>query len=120
MTTSGEELSHLLAKLGQVLEEERRILLSGSPEDITGIVERKLLLAELIEKECEIPGIMPPDVKILTWLERYNRGNSAICSAMLRHLTRMLDTLRQYELHRSYGPDGAESSPPSQNPLGAA
>jgi len=120
MTTRGDRLSVLLAELRQILEEERSILLSGNPERITGVVERKLLLAEMIDREAEIPGTAPPSVAILTWLDRYNRGNSAICSAMLRHMTQAIDKLRQHESHRSYGPDGAENSPPAQNPLGAA
>src|ERR1700687_4636178 len=119
MTTS-DRLSALLADLRQILETERPILLSGSPERIAGVVERKLALAELIESECAEPGTVPPSIDTLTWLDRFNRENSVICSAILRHLTQSLDKLRQNELHRSYGPDGEENSPPDQNPLGAA
>ena len=120
MTTSTDRLSGLLAELRQILEEERSILLSGSPDRITGVVERKLALAEMIEQECEVPGTVPPCIETLSWLGRYNRENSVICSAMLRHLTDTVDKLRQRELHRSYGPDGTETSPPAQSPLGAA
>jgi hypothetical protein len=84
------------------------------------VVERKLALAEMIETECANPADAPPNVETLGWLDRYNQENSIICSAMLRQMTRTIDKLRQHELHRSYGPDGAETSPPAQNPLGAA
>jgi flagellar biosynthesis/type III secretory pathway chaperone len=120
LSNSGERLSDLLAELRDLLEEERRILLSGSPERIAGIAERKLLLAETIESASKKMGTEPPSTETLAWLELYNRGNSVICGAMLRHLTRTLDKLRQREFHRSYRPDGAENSPPGQNPLGAA
>ena len=120
MTVSSDRLSTLLAELRQILEEERTILLSGSPERITGVVARKLTLAEAIERECAVPGAVAPSIETLSWLNRYNRENSVICSAMLRHMTQTIDKLRQHELHRSYGPDGEENSPPAQNPLGAA
>jgi flagellar biosynthesis/type III secretory pathway chaperone len=120
MTTSTDELSDLLAELRQILEEERRVLLSGNPERISAVAERKLLLADAIEKRCNMPGAVPPKLEILAWLDRYNRGNSVICSAILRHLNQAIDKLRQNESHRSYGPDGAEINPPAPNPLGAA
>jgi flagellar biosynthesis/type III secretory pathway chaperone len=120
MTTSTDGLSDLLADLRRILEEERRVLLSGSPERISGVAERKLLLAEMIERKYNMPEAVPPDLDTLTWLERYNRENSVICSAMLRHMNQTIDKLRQHELHRSYTPDGAENNPPAQNPLGAA
>ena len=120
MTTTSDRISTLLAELRQVLEEERAALLSGRPEPLSRVVERKLALAEMIETECAKPADVPPNVETLGWLERYNQENSIICSAMLRQMTRTLDKLRQHELHRSYGPDGAETSPPAQNPLGAA
>jgi hypothetical protein len=72
----------------------------------------------MIETECT--AAVPPNLGTLGWLARYNQENSIICSAMLRQMTRTIDKLRQHELHRSYGPDGAENSPPAQNPLGAA
>ena len=46
MTPSTERLPALLVELRQVLEEERSILLSGSPEGIAELVKRKLSLAE--------------------------------------------------------------------------
>jgi flagellar biosynthesis/type III secretory pathway chaperone len=120
MTTTSDRISTLLADLRQVLEEERAALLSGRPEPLSRVVERKLALAEMIETECANSADAPPNVETLGWLERYNQENSIICSAMLRQMTRTIDKLRQHELHRSYGPDGAETSPPAQNPLGAA
>jgi flagellar biosynthesis/type III secretory pathway chaperone len=116
MTTTSDRISTLLAELRQVLEEERAALLSGRPEPLSRVVERKLALAEMIEMECANPADAPPNVETL----RYNQENSIICSAMLRQMTRTIDKLRQHELHRSYGPDGAETGPPAQNPLGAA
>ena len=120
MATSTNRFSALLDELREVLEEERGILLSGSPERITAVVARKLSLAERIERECTENGTTAPSIDTLTSIARYNRENSVICSAMLRHLTRSIDKLRQHELHRSYGPDGAERSPAAQHPLGAA
>jgi flagellar biosynthesis/type III secretory pathway chaperone len=120
MMTTSDRMSTLLAELRQVLEEERAALLSGSPERLSKVVERKLAVAEMIETECTISTSVPPNVETLGWLDRYNQENSIICSAMLRHMTRTIDKLRQHELHRSYGPDGAENSSPAHNPLGAA
>jgi flagellar biosynthesis/type III secretory pathway chaperone len=120
MPNSDVTLSALLSELRDLLEEERRILLSGRPAQIAGVVERKLELAEEIEAACTAPGAAPPDVETVVALDSYNRGNSVICSAMLRHLTRTLDRLRRRECHRSYGPDGAEHSPPAPSRLGAA
>jgi hypothetical protein len=120
MTTTSDRISTLLAELRQVLEEERAALLSGRPKPLSRVVERKLALAEMIETECANPADPPPNVETLGWLDRYNQENSIICSAMLRQMTRTIDKLCQHELHRSYGPDGAETSPPAQNPLGAA
>jgi flagellar biosynthesis/type III secretory pathway chaperone len=120
MTTPTDNLAVLLAELEQILEEERAILLSGNPQRITGVVQRKLVLAERIERLCEVPGTEPPSIDALMRLARYNRENSVICSAILRHLTKTIDKLRRHELHRSYGPDGTEHHPPAQYPLGAA
>jgi flagellar biosynthesis/type III secretory pathway chaperone len=120
MTPSTERLPVLLVELRQVLEEERSILLSGTPEGIGELVKRKLSLAEEIEVACELPGTTAPSPDTLTWLARYNRENSVICSAILQHMTKAIDKLRRQELHRSYGPDGTEQSPAAQNPLGAA
>ena len=120
MSTSSNELLDLLAELREILEEERRILLSGNPERISSLAERKLLLAEMIEQKSTMPGMALPNQETMTRLDRYNRGNSVICSAMLRHLTGTIDKLRRHDLHRSYRADGAETSPNTQNPLGAA
>jgi flagellar biosynthesis/type III secretory pathway chaperone len=120
MTTMTDRLAGLLAELRQILEEERAILLSGSPDRIIEVVNGKLSIAERIERECEVPGTLLPSVDTLTWLARYNRENSRICSAILQHLTKAIDTLHGHDLHRSYGPDGTEQSPSAQNPLGAA
>ena len=120
MTTSDNQLSDLLAELRQILEEERGVLLSGSPERISGMAEHKLLLADAIERKCNAPGTVAPNLETLAWLSRYNRGNSVICSAILRHLNQAIDKLRRRESHRSYGPDGAENNPAASNPLGAA
>ena len=120
MSHSGATLAELLDQLRRVLEEERSILLSGSPHQIAAVVERKMALAEMIERMCQMPGAPAPSRESVLWLDRYNRGNSVICSAMLRHLVQTLDRLRSRELHRSYGPDGAESSPNTPSALGAA
>jgi len=120
MTASNDRLSALLAELRQLLEEERSALLSGVPARITAAAKHKLDLAEKIERECDAVAAAPANVGILTWLARYNRENSVICSAMLQHMTRAIDKLRRNEPHRSYGPDGAEHSATAQRPLGAA
>ena len=120
MTISGNRLSNLLEQLWELLEEERRILLSGTPEQIIGVVGRKLALADIIEKEAAALAATAPTTETLSRLDRYNRENAVICSAMLRHMTRTIDRLRLHELHRSYGPDGVENTRPVQNPLGAA
>jgi hypothetical protein len=120
MSNSDGRLSDLLSELRDLLQEERRILLSGSPARILGMAARKVRLAEQIEAACNLPGAVPPAVDTVLVLDRYNRGNSVICSAILRHLTRTLDRLRQRECHRSYGPDGAEHGPPAHSRLGAA
>ncbi len=120
MSHSTDQVSALIAELQQVLEVERSILLSGNPEQISGVVARKLFIAEKIEKECQKSGSAGPCAEALAALECYNRGNSIICSAMVRHLTQTIDRLRQQEYHRSYTPDGADRTPPTPNPLGAA
>jgi flagellar biosynthesis/type III secretory pathway chaperone len=120
MAHSSSRVSALIAELQQLLEEERRILLSGSPKQITDVVARKLMIAEKIETECKKSGSATPSGEALIALDRYNRGNSIICSTMIRHLTQTIDRLRQRECHRSYMPDGAENKLPRANPLGAA
>ena len=120
MTTTDGRLTELLLELRGLLEEERSVLLSGDPERITSIAERKLALAEAIETESAKPEAVAPGAEALRWLYRYNSENAVICSGVLRHLSQSLDRLRQHELHRSYGPDGVENNSTSQNPLGAA
>jgi flagellar biosynthesis/type III secretory pathway chaperone len=120
MSQSDRTLSELLSELREILEEERRILLSGNPARIAGILERKLRLAEVIETASKLPDAVPPGIETVVLLGRYNHGNSVICTAMLRHLTRTLDQLRRRDCHRSYGPDGAEHGPPAPSRLGAA
>src|SRR6516162_4776616 len=97
--TASNALAILVAELGEVLEKERAALLSGAGESLTGVVERKLALAEKIELECANPAQVLPSREILIWLNRYNQGNSIICSALLRQMTRTIDKLRQNELH---------------------
>jgi hypothetical protein len=53
MADSNNTVSALIAELQQLLEEERSILLSGSPGQITGVVARKLVVAEKIDTECQ-------------------------------------------------------------------
>lgn len=120
MTNSAETLAELLAALRETLAEERRLLLCGSPARIAGITEEKLRLAARIEAACLAPKVVSPDVETVLALDRYNRGNAVICSAMLRNLTRTLDRLRQRDCHRSYGPDGSEHAPATPGRLGAA
>jgi flagellar biosynthesis/type III secretory pathway chaperone len=120
MRDSSQQLAQLLAELRELLEHERSILLSGSPERIGGLVAHKSALADMIERTWQASTATPLELDTLKALQRYNRGNSVICSAVLRHLSRALDKLRQRELHRSYRPDGAEDSPPVRSPLGAA
>jgi hypothetical protein len=120
MAHSSSRVSALIAELQQLLEEERGILLSGSPKQITDLVQRKLMIAEKIETECQKSGSAALSGKALIALVRYNRGNSIICSTMIRHLTQTIDKLRQREYHKSYTSDGAENTPPRPNPLGAA
>ena len=115
-----DSLSPLLEELKRVLEEERQVLLAGHPERITAIAQCKLTLAEVIEEEAAQPGVSPPNLEMLASLARYNRQNAVICSALLRHMTQAIDRLRQHEPHRSYKPDGSESSPPAPHTLGAA
>ncbi|HXP31688.1 MAG TPA: hypothetical protein VN832_11395 [Stellaceae bacterium] len=117
MTAGAMKFSDLLEALGQALDEERSILLAGNSEQITAIARRKMALAEAIDGHGG--GAMPARDEVAR-LARLNRENSIICAAMLRHLTGALDKLCQRDPHRSYGPDGAEQSPPSQRPLGAA
>lgn len=115
-----DRIGLLLGELQQVLEEERSVLLSGQPQRIAGTVERKLRLAEAIERAWTDAGPALPARQTVVRLERLNRGNAVICSALVRHLTRTLDRLRGPESHRSYRPDGGEAQPPAASRLGAA
>lgn len=118
--TPSSSLNALIEELRQALETERGLLLSGSPDAINAMAQRKMALAEAIERESAgLAGVLP-SAELLAKLARYNRENAVICAAMLRHLTAALDQLRQRDVHRSYGADGAELSPPGQRPLGAA
>jgi flagellar biosynthesis/type III secretory pathway chaperone len=116
----GDRLRPLLDELREVLEEERRTLVSGSAAAITAVTQRKLTLAETIEQEVTVTGTPLPSIETLTRLARYNRENEIICSAMLRHLTAALDRLRRIDLHRSYKSDGTEQRPAARHALGAA
>lgn len=120
MDASGDRLSVLLGQLRDLLEQEREAFLAGSPERIAALAQRKLALADRIEKEAATPGAIAPSAASLAWLARYNRENGVICSAMLRHMTQAIDILRRAEPHRSYRPDGSEHNPPAPHTLGAA
>jgi flagellar biosynthesis/type III secretory pathway chaperone len=120
MPVEDSEIATLVNELRDLLAAERQALLSGSPGMIGELAQRKLALAERIERGCAAPGAPLPPRETLVALDRYNRENSVICAAMLRHLTAALDRLRQTDLHRSYQPDGSEQNPPSSQSLGAA
>jgi flagellar biosynthesis/type III secretory pathway chaperone len=120
MAQSSNRLPGLIAELRDVLEEERRALLSGTPEAIQAITQKKNLVADLIEEATTAPGAGQPDPAQLAPLVRYNRENAVICDAMLRHLTAAIDRLRRQDPHRSYRPDGSEQSRSTQHALGAA
>ena len=120
MTTASERLSELIDELRDVLAEERRVLLSGTPEAIGTIAQRKTMLAELIDQATFAPGAGRPSPELLRPLARYNQENAVICAAMLRHLTAAIDRLRRQDPHRSYNPDGSEQHRASQHALGAA
>ncbi len=120
MSTPSERLASLIDELREVLEEERRTLLSGAPEAIGAITQRKMLIAELIDQATLVPGAKRPNPDLLQPLARYNQQNAVICAAMLRHLTAAIDRLRRQDPHRSYNPDGSEQNRSSQHALGAA
>ncbi|HYM73671.1 MAG TPA: hypothetical protein VET89_11860 [Stellaceae bacterium] len=120
MAIPGKRLSDLIDELGAVLAEERQALLSGSPERIATMTQKKMLIADMIEEATVAAGTPRPSLVLLAPLARYNQENAIICGAMLRHLTEAIDRLRQVDLHRSYNPDGSEQSCSAQHPLGAA
>ena len=113
-------LPSLLDELRQVLELERQNLLTGSPDRINAITQRKLSLAEAIDDAWAAAPADTVSTELLTWLARFNRENAVICTAMLRHLTAALDKLRSDAPHRSYGPDGSEQNGTAPQVLGAA
>ena len=116
------ELPPLVEELRDLLIEERGALLSGRPERITELALRKLVLAEQIEAIWGAADLSVGSAAAaaIAALDRYNRENSIICAAMLRHLRGALDVLRRHELHRSYTSDGSERSPTASQALGAA
>ena len=120
MTTPSEHLAELIEELQEVLELERRALLSGSPEAINAVTQRKMLVADLLDQATMVPGATRPNPAVLVPLARYNQENAVICSAMLRHLTAATDRLRRQDPHRSYRSDGSERSATAQHALGAA
>jgi flagellar biosynthesis/type III secretory pathway chaperone len=113
-------LAELIDELREILEAERRALLSGTPMAINDITQRKMLVADLIDQATLVPGTARPDPRLLQPLARYNQENAVICAAMLRHLTAAIDRLRHQDPHRSYGPDGSEQTRSAQHALGAA
>ena len=118
--TPAGRLAELIEELREVLEEERRALLSGTPSVISTVTQRKMLVADLIDQATLVPGTPRPDPALLRPLARYNQENAVICAAMLRHLTAAIDRLRRQDPHRSYNPDGSEQNRSSQLALGAA
>ena len=120
MAASSQLLDELIEELRDVLEDERRALLSGTAATITAVTERKMLLADRIDVASMAPGTPRPERAALLPLARYNQENAVICAAMLRHLTAAIDRLRRQDPHRSYRPDGSEQSRSAQHALGAA
>jgi len=120
MATPSERLDELIDELRELLELERRALLSGTPTSINEVTQRKMLVADMIDQTSMEPGIPRPDPEALRPLLRYNQENAFICATMLRHLTDAIDRLRRQDPHRSYRPDGSEQSRSAQHALGAA
>jgi flagellar biosynthesis/type III secretory pathway chaperone len=120
MASPADQLTELIDQLRDVLEEERRALLSGTAEAISGVAQRKLLLADMIEQATATPGMPRPGVAELVALARYNQENAVICDTMLRHLTAAIDRLRRQDPHRSYKSDGSEQNHSAKHALGAA
>ena len=119
-TTPAARLADLVEELREVLEEERRALLSGTPAAISAITQKKMLVADLVDQATLVQGTPRPDPRLLRPLARYNQENAVICAAMLRHLTAAIDRLRRQDPHRSYNSDGSEQNRSSQHALGAA
>ncbi|HEX3860970.1 MAG TPA: hypothetical protein VHY35_04705 [Stellaceae bacterium] len=121
MDVNSGALVSLIDELRDLLVEEREALLSGGPERLTDVVQRKLALAEAIEHATNDVDMPQVQTDAIASLDRYNRENAIICAAILRHLTDALDTLRQQNPHRSYKLDGTEEkSAPVPHALGAA
>jgi flagellar biosynthesis/type III secretory pathway chaperone len=120
MATPDERLSDLIDELRDVLELERRALLSGTAEAINAMTQRKMLVADLLDQATTVPGTTRPNPASLRPLVRYNQENAVICAAMLRHLTAAIDRLRRHDPHRSYRSDGSEQTRSAQHSLGAA
>jgi len=120
MTTPAERLDELIDELREVLELERRALLSGTAEAINAATQRKMLVADMIDQAAMVPGTPRPNPASLRPLVRYNQENAVICAAMLRHLTAAIDRLRRQDPHRSYRSDGSEQNRSAQHALGAA
>lgn len=120
MAGAPEFLPMLLDAMHRVLDEERTALLSGSPDQITAATQRKLALADRIERECPAPPASQSERDRIAELARYNRENAMICSAMLTHMTAALDKLRGHDPHRSYAADGNDRTPAAPNVLGSA
>jgi flagellar biosynthesis/type III secretory pathway chaperone len=120
METPDARLAALIDELRDVLEAERRALLSGSADEISALALRKTTIGERIEAATAVPGAQRPDPASLSPLARYNQENGTICATMLRHLTDAIDRLRRHEPHRSYKSDGSEESRSMLNKIGAA
>jgi flagellar biosynthesis/type III secretory pathway chaperone len=120
MTLASEHLDELIDELRDVLELERRALLSGTAEAINAVTQRKMLVADMIDQATMLAGTSRPDPVLLRPLARYNQENAVICATMLRHLTAAIDRLRRQDPHRSYSPDGSEKSGSARHALGAA
>ena len=120
MTDPNDPLTELIDQLRGVLEDERNALLSGTAEAINAVAQRKLQLAETIERATALPGMPRPGNAQLVALARFNQENAVICDTMLRHLTAAIDRLRRQDPHRSYKSDGSEQSHSTKHALGAA
>jgi flagellar biosynthesis/type III secretory pathway chaperone len=118
--TAAERLVELIDELHDVLELERRTLLSGSAEAINAVTQRKMLVADMIDQATMVAGTPRPDPESLRPLVRYNQENAIICATMLRHLTAAIDRLHRQDPHRSYRADGSEQNRSAQHALGAA